>query len=493
MKKEAIPLPLSKIVRQNFTGPFLLRAVKANPNYPESVKFIPFDEDDFVDRMGLGDEFVQVYPVAAFQPKPGNQYNCHARHRPNASIIEVIPVGYEIMSGREWRTDSTVTDFDVRFKVDNGRCWGKHPKTGQAILPHDAWTMPPAGKDGIIIAPAGLIELRPTCTRTFLVAGAVGTLSQISHADLEVYEDRGGVVDYSYLPVFQLFGQWWSPFQVLGNPFVGLFEADSFTLTGIRTQVETTCQEIERWAARELLPLLHPDVIDNLPLIDPSDRPRLHDLANETRNSLRDLTAWLKGWVAFTLSDIERRQAARKPVTAIKIPEALCKLRQCNAILMSKSRAELDRMFYQRKPKPATIKKSIKSVANPAAAAPTPAPVSKKNATTLPPKKKGKLPLDVNGDHTELPLDPAVVAKLAEAKEQAEEAEAISKNGDKTLDCLPLSSRQIAKLRDLGFTYLKDFLAQTEDPDRIKAIAETTKISQKTLAKATEKARAESA
>ncbi|MCL5407293.1 MAG: hypothetical protein M1429_02245 [Patescibacteria group bacterium] len=431
-KKEAVPL--EQIVREKFSGPFLLRAVKANPYAPESVKFIPVDEDKFVARMELDDEFIRIFPVAAFQPKVGTQYTCYARRRPNASIIEAVPIGYETMAGNEWQDKPVVPNFDVTFKEDKGRYWGKHPKTGQTILPHEGWTMPPA-KDGAITVPAGSIELRPTCTRTFYIAGAVGSLSleKIPHGALETYESNGEEANYSYLPQFRLFGQWWTVFQVVDNPFRGLFEADDFTLSDIRSQTETICRELERWASRELLPLLHPDYIASLNLVNTDDRNRLLEIADETRNNLRDLTIWFKGWVAFAIQDVERRRIAGKRAT-VKIPEPFGKIRKCNSCLTSKNRAELEKMFYLRKPASKPVKKTAtvtptSKVSKPSASKPIDKPTTavKPAAHVKPPaKSKGKL-APINGEHSELSLadaNPNAAATLAalSAELKADEA-----------------------------------------------------------------------
>lgn len=423
MEKKQEAVPLGQIIRKNFSGPFLLKAVKANPYAHESVKFVPINEMDFITKMELGDEFVRIFPVAAFQPKVGIQYTCYARRRPDASIVEAVPIGYETMVGNEWLDKPIVPDFDITFKEDKGRYWGKHPKTGQTILPHEGWTMPPA-KDNTIIAPAGSIELRPTCTRTFYIAGAVGSLSleKISHATLEVYESSEEE-NFSYLPQFYLFGQLWTVFQVVGNPFVGLFEADNYTLNEIRSQVETTCKEMEKWASRELLPLLHPDYIASLNLANTDDRNKLLDIADGTRNSLRDLMAWYKSWVTFAIQDLERRKIAGKRAI-VKTPEPFGKIRKYNSCLTSKNRAELEKMFYLRKPASKPVKKTVTVPVTTVAKPTTP--------VKPPAKSKGKL-APINGEHSNIPLadaNPNAAAALAALSAELK-ADETGKNGDK--------------------------------------------------------------
>lgn len=88
---------------------------------------------------------------------------------------------------------------------------------------------------------------------------------------------------------------------------------------------------------------------------------------------------------------------------------------------------------------------------------------------------------------TEFPLDDKAAAKLAELKTELE----AGKNGDQTIDCLALNGKQISRIKELGIIYLKDFMIQANDPTRLKCLADVTRISQKTLAKAIEKAQVE--
>lgn len=116
------------------------------------------------------------------------------------------------------------------------------------------------------------------------------------------------------------------------------------------------------------------------------------------------------------------------------------------------------------------------------------APITKKAvkpaAPIMPPAESNNSKPVSSGHHSEFPLDDENKAKLAALKAEKE----AGKNGDQTIDCLDLKKRQITKLKTFGFGYLKAFLAGTEDEDRLKAIAEDTKIPLEDLVAARAKA-----
>lgn len=409
---------LTQIIRESFLGPFALRAVAAGGKTPvaDAIKFVPVNEDDFMTKMGL-DEPVRIFPVAAFKPKLGKTYNCLCRLRPNARIMEALPLGHDTMSGREWLPEPVVANFAVEFHRDErtGNFWGKHPKAGQAILPHKEWEMPAPDKDGVIIAPTGTIELRPTCTRTFYVAGPVGSLAveKVSHFALDVYEGNGeDKPDYSYAPQFRLFGRWWTAFQVVGNPFQGLFEADSFTMKEIRLQATSACEQLEKWAVRELLPILHPDFITTKNFSG-ATQVRILEVADETRVNLMALTEWFSGWVDTVLQDLTRRKAAGKPLT-VKVPAPVGTVKKHPRLLVEEDRASLEGMLYPKQRKspstrPAATKRASTTTdapvnTKPAAVIKTTTKVAKKPATKVAPRVEVATRTAASSSEEEVPI-----------------------------------------------------------------------------------------
>jgi len=402
---------LDELIQENFGEPETLRCVKSytrNKDYPEATRFDSGQRED-----------VPLFPVATFRPKPGKEYLCRVRQREGARIAEVVPANYKALAGREWQDGVVLTDFPLTFEKsgESGRWAARHPKTGQFILPHREYELPAKEDETSVTLPAGALELRPTCTRSFWIAGAPGTLAKVSHHELDFYQN-GEKPDFTYAPLFRLFGRWYTAFEAIGNPFVGLFEADSFTLMDIQTQAEKRTKELERWAVRTLLPLLHPDALSGrfAAKTEANILAMALTMAEETRNELRRMEAWFKDWTRHMIDELNERKLSGLPISRIKLPEPLQSHRANRGILMEKSKGELERMLFKPRisakpaPKPVAKPAEPKTKASPKVGTSTSKPKEPKGKLAPPPKNHSKMSLaDVN---------PAAAAKLADLKRE---------------------------------------------------------------------------
>lgn len=425
MANESKKRSLAEVIHENFNiGPIQFRAVRNKrmaEQYPDAISLYPVDREELI-KAGV-DEERMLCNVASFNPKEGVKYLCMVCCREGAKIAELIPLGYRQLAGHEWLDGIYPCTTDLTFvKNGNGRWSARHPLTGQYVFPHRDFKMPEPGTDGKIVIPAGTVEIKPTMTRTFLFISEPGSLAKVPVHEMELYEDYIKV-DYSYAEQFQLFGKaLYTAEEAMGNPFIGVTEfgqkGDNFTLNDLEQYAKKRADEFDRWANRELLPILHPDFISgNTPA---KTQEKIREAAEETRNEIMRLTAWYKGWVAHVVADVRRRRSAGFKTFKLTMPEVVYEAGKARSKrpgrLMDKKRAELTRMLFpniRRSEEPVKVKPKAEAETSAKPATPEPSQTEKfakrRPAATQPklaPKKRVRTTVET---HVESPTRTAYV------------------------------------------------------------------------------------
>lgn len=345
MEKEKAK-PLEEILREQFAGTFLLRAIP----HGKGTRFIHVGADSERQKMieaGI-DEYSTLFNVAAFRPKVGSEYACLVRQRDNAHIAEVVPYGYLHMAGNEWHNQANTNSVEVQFaKNGSGRFSARHPDTGQFVLPHRNLTIPDDGK----FAP-GTLELRPTLTRTFWVAGAPGTLKELSANALDIFDEENAKPDdFSYAREFLFMGTYYTAFEAMGNPFAGIVETDVHTLKEIVEFVQDRGRQLEIWVAKNLLPVVHPDAIE-VKYKTSKMRDQIMAIADETRYNILEMCAWIRNYSEWWVQEVRQLKAVGgRSLPEIPKPYDITGRRRKRRLLMSLSRADIERMLEPKKPR----------------------------------------------------------------------------------------------------------------------------------------------
>lgn len=438
------PMGLADLLNTEFVGPFEMMATQANRKvFPEAVRLVPASEeigDKIMEALGIESSII-CFQVAAFNPPLFSKHKCYLRRR--NGIVECVPAGWAVMKAPQWAPTPRITTFDLIFNPDGrGRFIAKHRLTGQTILPRKEWELPKPDADGKITIPAGQAEIRPTASRTFWIAGEPGTLALISEHMLEVYDangdsDKPKADPFAYAEQFHLFDQWYTAFEVCGNPLAGLIiELDrkrgnaalEFNLKTVVTSIDEAAAEFEKWVSRELLPLLHPDFLENRE-ISGVTRQKIMDIADVTRSESLRLITWYRGWANNLLSDLRRRLVSGAPIK-LTIPEFIPEnskkgpRKPRRGRLIELKRADLEKMLF--KPKGDKPKDKKPSKDNKDGAAPTTPPAHKPARQTTARTRK-----TVMTDHTSMPISDEEAAKLADLKKKLEDTDTPSVKAEK--------------------------------------------------------------
>jgi hypothetical protein len=379
MEKEKAK-PLSEILKEQFIGPVLLKTVPLGFGTSKAVRFVhvgPEIERQKMISAGIDEESI-LFNVAAFHAQVGKEYSCLIRQRKYAHIAEVVPVGYQHFVGTEWQDRAITNTLEVVFTKNGTDRWSaKYPETGQMILPHRDLQIPNDGKFA-----SGTLELRPTCTRTFWIAGAPGTLKNLSAHALDKYDTETKKPErFAFADQFLIMGTWFTAFEAMGDPFMGIIETDSFTLKELEEVGAKRGKEFERWVAKNLLPVVHPDVIETKYATSKA-RDRVSTIAEETRYNIIALCDWLKRYSEWWVQEVRQRKAVGiRSLPPTPKPFDATDKRRKRLLLINLDRSEIERLLEPKR-RPTTNTKPVTAA--------TTKPASTKIAKSAPPPQRDR-------------------------------------------------------------------------------------------------------
>ena len=422
-----------ELITEQFVGPFEMEVVPANRKvFPDATMLLPATEEvgkKIMEALEIESSII-CFQVSAFNPPLHSKHKCYLRRR--GGIAECVPAGWAVIKAPHWTTTPRLTTFDLVFNPDGrGRFIARNPLTGQTVLPHKEWKLPNPDGEGRITIPAGQAEIRPTASRTFWIAGEPGTLALISEHQLEAYDATNGDSDkpkrdpFAYAEQFRLFDQWYTAFEILGDPLAGLLiEVDkrsgnaamAFNLQMVVDRIANDTGEFQTWMSRELLPLLHPDFLDGRDM-SIATRLKIMDIAEMTRNESLRLIEWYAAWANSILSDFRQRMATGASLK-LKIPAIIAESGKKEARkprkgkLIDLKRADMEKMLFQPpkpkgKPKDEKPAKDVQADVTPTT---PPADISAQQTT-----RRGRKAL---AEHTNMPIAADVVAQLANLREK---------------------------------------------------------------------------
>lgn len=431
---------LDEKVKELFTEESVsLLACELNPRrgetkFPGAVMFRPVSDIEVADLLNLDGNRPIILPVAGFFPTPGNNYNCNLRLAKSGKVIYAFPANRrDLMKTHrnEWKPNTAFfTGVILMEKNGDGRFHGRHPNTGQYILPHETLELEATDGNTVKVNMEGK-ALRPIHTCGLWL---IGDAQSIGKVNLATYDEEYAAAhkpaekpDFRYAKEFFFLKNKLTIFEIAGTPLGPGGKAAS-SIAEFETNSKNWLDTIERWTRRgELVFALHED---HWPKEwDNEMRTRAHDIAMETSKACADALDWSRQWLQAATARHYRRQAAGAPLR-FRTPSAEGRGRKKVALATAQTTEELRERFVKvveyKKPETAPAAQPEASVSPTTTATVKPAAVSKTTTTPKPATKTKKPAKLANGDHSELTLaehSPGAGAALQNLKQMLEEEE----------------------------------------------------------------------
>ena len=444
------------------TDAFELKAIPLQPRrgeaaFPNAIELVPKNEeedDKIADALnidlGADGNLPIIFPSAGFMPTAGQKYECVLRKGKGNMILAFPRKRHLLRTKNEWAPHLFFIQDMIKMVKNGQGLSGRHPDTGQRVIPAKGLKLPDTNKDGTIVVPMGGMAIKPVLTSTIWILDKTSELERIGESGfLARYDDELAAIgkkaikeDYESAREFDILGKR-TVFEIAGSP-LGPSGKPAGSVEELETNGKEWLDQLERWVRRNLTGAIHEDYKSYIPddLLTANNLKQARLVATEIRDNSDAALDWARGWLKETTDKLRRRRAARLSVRfTIPTPKGYQPLP--GPPLVALTNGELREMFVgivtgtkpiERLATQPPIKKTSevktdKPVTKPFTRTPTvPSAKTVKKPTaavvTTIQKKGGKIAPISN--HSELPLaeaSPKAGAALAELKRQLEEPE----------------------------------------------------------------------
>lgn len=307
-----MPKPFKVVLEElGFLGPFLLRATKLKDREGkagrESIQLVADGsvKDEMCEHFGSDRRLPIIFPVAAFAPKPGTKYECLARWRNGAHIIEAVPSERmrTVLARTPVWNPGTQPAPRLEF-IEKGGRFAARLESGALVIPYGVEIT--AAKT---IFAAGEMSIKPATTRPFWVAGKAEAVARVSDAKIDTLAVFNGeevdMFNPSWAAQFRIFGRFLTAFEIFGYPNVTrlIVEKDhGKSKVGIVEQAEKLVADGTKWWRKIFALTLHPDVAGEG--TSEPERERRSILFGEAANERDRAAAWLFRWARWTEGEV---------------------------------------------------------------------------------------------------------------------------------------------------------------------------------------------
>lgn len=408
-----------------------------------------------------------IFTSAGFMPTAGQKYECVLRKGKGNMILAFPRKRHLLRAKNEWAPHLFFIQDKITM-VKNGQGFsGRHPGTGQRVIPAKGLELPDGNKDGTIVVPMTGLALKPVLTSSIWILDKTSELERAGEAGfLALYDDEVAVIgrkaikeDYECAREFKLLGKR-TVFEIAGSP-LGPSGKPAGSIEELEANGKDWLDQLERWMRRNLTASIHDDYKSYIPdnLLTENNLKQARLVAAEIRENSATALDWARGWLKETTDKLRRRRANGLSVRfAIPIPKGYEPLP--GPPLIALTNGELREMFV-----------GIVTGTKPVERSATQSPVKKTDVVKTDPKVKnptGTTAKNVKADKPEQPVKtgtkrrtaPAARGGMATIAEQLEqkglvgtkkEAPAIEKKLSRNVPC-PCGKSHV---RPEGFTKAK--------------------------------------